>query len=129
MLRDPFVREKFTREQSFARKLAQEYFERFSKDRYQTEVENWRNLQSANIEFTMKRLRDPIACLKNVPTVRATPFPASTTEKWQPTNDRYRLNIRKRGKLPGANWSARTRTSDDPAPACAYPNAGLCDPD
>ena len=60
MLRDPFVREKFTREQSFARKLAQEYFERFSKDRYQTEVENWRNLQSANIEFTMKRLRDPI---------------------------------------------------------------------
>jgi hypothetical protein len=25
-----------------------------------TEVESWRNLQSANIEFTMKRLRDPI---------------------------------------------------------------------
>jgi hypothetical protein len=31
-----------------------------SKDRYQTEDESWRNLQSANIEFTMKRLRDPI---------------------------------------------------------------------
>jgi len=30
------------------------------KDRYQTKVESWRNLQSANIEFTMKRLRDPI---------------------------------------------------------------------
>ena len=29
-------------------------------DRYQTEVESWRNLQSANIEFTMKRLREPI---------------------------------------------------------------------
>jgi hypothetical protein len=26
----------------------------------ETEVESWRNLQSANIEFTMKRLRDPI---------------------------------------------------------------------
>jgi hypothetical protein len=35
-------------------------FRRFPKDRYQTEVESWRNLQSANIEFTMKRLRDPI---------------------------------------------------------------------
>jgi hypothetical protein len=29
-------------------------FERFPKDRYQTEVESWRLLQSANIEFTMK---------------------------------------------------------------------------
>jgi hypothetical protein len=37
-----------------------EYFRRFPKDRYQTEVESWRNLQSANIEFIMKRLRDPI---------------------------------------------------------------------
>ena len=42
------------------RKVAEEYFERFPKDRYQTEVESWRNLQSANIEFTMKRLREPI---------------------------------------------------------------------
>ena len=60
MSRDPFIREKFTRERSAARKVAAEYFERFPKDRYQTEVESWRNLQSANIEFTMKRLRDPI---------------------------------------------------------------------
>ena len=57
---DPFIREKFTKERSAARKLAAEYFQRFPKDRYQTEVESWRNLQSANIEFTMKRLRDPI---------------------------------------------------------------------
>jgi len=56
---DPFIREKFTRERSAARKLAKEYFERFPKDRYQTEIESWRNLQSANIEFTMKRLREP----------------------------------------------------------------------
>ena len=27
------------------RKLAREYFERYPKDRYQTEVESWRNLQ------------------------------------------------------------------------------------
>ena len=60
MPQDLFVREKFTRECTFAKKLAQEYFERFPKERYQTEVESWRNLQSSNIEFTMKRLREPI---------------------------------------------------------------------
>jgi hypothetical protein len=60
MPKDPFIREKFTRERSAARKFAQEYFERYPKDRYQTEVESWRRLQSANIEFTMKRLREPI---------------------------------------------------------------------
>jgi hypothetical protein len=32
----------------------------FQKDRCQTEVESCRNLQSQNIEFTMKRLRAPI---------------------------------------------------------------------
>jgi hypothetical protein len=57
---DPFIREKFTRERSFAKKLAAEYFARFPKDRYRTEVESWRHLQSQNIEFTMKRLREPI---------------------------------------------------------------------
>jgi hypothetical protein len=50
----------FTKERSAARKLAAEYFERFPKDRYQTEVESRRHLQSANIEFTIKRLREPI---------------------------------------------------------------------
>jgi hypothetical protein len=60
MPQDPFIREKFTREQSHARKLAKEYFERYPKDQYQTEVESWRPLQSANIEFTMKRLREPV---------------------------------------------------------------------
>lgn len=55
-----FFREKFTREQTAARKLAEEYFQRYPKNRYQTEVESWRHLQSANIEFTMRRLRVPI---------------------------------------------------------------------
>jgi hypothetical protein len=57
---DPFIREKFTRERSAAGTLAAEYFERFPKSAYRTEVESWRNLQSQNIEFTMKRLREPI---------------------------------------------------------------------
>ena len=43
MPKDPFIREKFTREQTAARKLATEYFRRFPKDRYQTEVESWRS--------------------------------------------------------------------------------------
>ena len=60
MPKDPFVREKFTKDRNAARRHAAEYFERFPKDRYQTEVESWRHLQSQNIEFTMKRLREPI---------------------------------------------------------------------
>jgi hypothetical protein len=60
MPKDPFIREKFTRERSAAKKLAAEFFQRFPKERYQTEVESWRHLQSQNYEFTMKRLRDPI---------------------------------------------------------------------
>jgi hypothetical protein len=43
-----------------AKKLAAEHFQRFPKEQYQTEVESWRHLQSQNIEFTMKRLREPI---------------------------------------------------------------------
>jgi hypothetical protein len=33
MPRDPYIREKFTRDRTYARKLAAEYFERFPKDR------------------------------------------------------------------------------------------------
>jgi hypothetical protein len=60
MSQDPYIREKFTRLRITARKCAAEYFERFPKDRYLTEIESWRHLQSDNIEFTMKRLREPI---------------------------------------------------------------------
>jgi hypothetical protein len=38
------------RERSAARKLVAEYYRRYPKDLYQTEVERWRDLQSANIE-------------------------------------------------------------------------------
>src|SRR6266436_2653316 len=60
MPRDSFIREKFTRERTAAKKLVAEYFQRFPKERYQTEVESWHQLQSQNIEFVMKRLREPI---------------------------------------------------------------------
>jgi hypothetical protein len=60
MPRDPFIREKFNRQRITAKKVAAEYFERFPKDRYLTEIESWRHLQCDNIEFTMKRLREPI---------------------------------------------------------------------
>jgi hypothetical protein len=60
MPQHPFIREKFTRLRTAARQLAAEYFERYPKDRYQTEVESWRHLQSDNVEFTMKRPREPI---------------------------------------------------------------------
>ena len=58
---DAYIREKFTRERSAAKKLAAEYFQRFPKEQYQTAVESWRHLQSQNIEFTMRRLRE---CIK-----------------------------------------------------------------
>jgi hypothetical protein len=60
MTKDPYIREKFTLEQTFARRRAKKYFERYPNDRYQTEVESWREIQSQNIEFTMKRLREPL---------------------------------------------------------------------
>jgi hypothetical protein len=58
MSRDPYIREKFTRLRIAAKKVAAEYFERFPKNRYQTEVESWRHLQSDNIEFTLRESID-----------------------------------------------------------------------
>jgi hypothetical protein len=58
-VRDTYIREKFTRNIIAARELARQYFERSPKDRYDTRVESWREIQSYNIEFTMKRLREP----------------------------------------------------------------------
>ena len=58
-MRDPFIREKFTRESSTARKAVREYFKRYPKEQFQTELESWRYLPSQTIEFTMKRLREP----------------------------------------------------------------------
>ena len=60
MPKDPFIRVKFIKLRQAAKKLAAEYFKRYPKDRYLTEIESWRHLQSDNIEFTIKRLREPI---------------------------------------------------------------------
>ena len=70
MPKDPYIREKYTKERTAARRLAAEYFHRFPKDRYQTEVESRRELQSQNIEFTMKRLREPVDVLICTSTLR-----------------------------------------------------------
>ena len=58
MPHDPYIQEKFTRPLIAARELAKDYFERYQ-DRYETKVETWREIQSYNIEFVMKRLREP----------------------------------------------------------------------
>jgi hypothetical protein len=57
---DPFTREKFTKERSARQEAIREYFKRYPNEKFQTEVESWREPQSQNIEFTMKRLREPI---------------------------------------------------------------------
>jgi hypothetical protein len=54
-----FVLTPNTRTLIAARELALVYFERYHKDRYETVVETCREIQSYNIEFVMKRLRDP----------------------------------------------------------------------
>jgi hypothetical protein len=59
MPRDAYIRDKFICELTTAKKVAGEYFERYSKIQYETEVESWRRVQSQNYEFTMKRLREP----------------------------------------------------------------------
>jgi hypothetical protein len=43
---DPFIREKFTKERSAARRAIRKYFKRYSNEKFQTEVESWRHLQS-----------------------------------------------------------------------------------
>jgi hypothetical protein len=58
-MKDPYIHEKFTRTLVEARELAREYFERYPKGRYKTKVETWREIQSYNVEFTMRRLREP----------------------------------------------------------------------
>src|SRR6266436_6710865 len=60
MPRDPFVREKIHQGAHGRQKAGRGIFRPLPKNRYQTEVESWRHLQSQNIEFTMKRLREPI---------------------------------------------------------------------
>ncbi|HEY8124249.1 MAG TPA: hypothetical protein VIF88_02355 [Methylocystis sp.] len=49
-------RETFSLERLEARAKAREWFERFPKAAYMTEIEFWRELEDGRIEFTMRRL-------------------------------------------------------------------------
>jgi hypothetical protein len=54
--RSQWRRETFTLPRDAAREKAREFFSRFPKAAYMTEVESWRVLDGDQIEFTMRRL-------------------------------------------------------------------------
>ena len=54
--RDGFVRETFVLSRGDARLKAKEWFERFPKQAYWTEIESWFERPGDVIEFTMRRL-------------------------------------------------------------------------
>jgi hypothetical protein len=54
--RDSFRRETFALPRAAAREKAREFFRRFPKAAYMTEIESWRELPGDRIEFTMRRL-------------------------------------------------------------------------
>ncbi len=53
---DAWRRETFTLPRLEAREKAREWFARFPKAAYMTEIERWRELEDDRIEFTMRRL-------------------------------------------------------------------------
>lgn len=53
---DGFVRETFTLPRPDARAKAREWFDRWPRQAYWTEIENWRERPNDMIEFTMRRL-------------------------------------------------------------------------
>lgn len=54
--RDGFVRETFTLPRGDARDKAREWFDRWPKQAYWTEIESWRERPDDVIEFTIRRL-------------------------------------------------------------------------
>ena len=54
--KDAWRRETFTLPRAEARDKAREWFARFPKAAYMTEIESWRELPDDCIEFTMRRL-------------------------------------------------------------------------
>jgi hypothetical protein len=53
---DAWRRESFTLPRAEARVKAREWFDRYPKAAYSTEIEFWRELDDGRIEFTMRRL-------------------------------------------------------------------------
>jgi hypothetical protein len=99
--RNPYIREKFTREHGEAHRIV---FLEYPKDRYETEVESWRHLQSRICEFTMKRLRDVLMTLRE-----AIAYLAKTV----PRTDQTRPKI----LSPGVSGAYGNATGDPPAEA------------
>lgn len=56
MPRDGFLRETFVLPRSAARDKAREWFDRWPKQAYWTEIESWSERPGDVIEFTMRRL-------------------------------------------------------------------------
>jgi hypothetical protein len=56
MRSDAFRRQTFALPREAAREKAREFFRRFPKAAYQTEIESWRLLPDDRVEFTMRRL-------------------------------------------------------------------------
>ncbi len=54
--RDGFVRETFALPRTAARAKAREWFDRWPRQAYWTEIESWRERPDDVIEFTMRRL-------------------------------------------------------------------------
>ena len=54
--RDGWRRESFTLPRAEARARAREWFDRFPKAAYMTEIEFWRELDDGRIEFVIRRL-------------------------------------------------------------------------
>jgi hypothetical protein len=54
--RPSFRRDTFALPRAAARAKAREFFARFPKAAYMTEIESWRELPGDRIEFTMRRL-------------------------------------------------------------------------
>lgn len=53
---DAFRRDTYTLPRDEARAVAHDFFERFPKAAYMTEIESWRELADGRIEFTIRRL-------------------------------------------------------------------------
>jgi hypothetical protein len=53
---DGWCRETFTLGREDARRAARDWFNRFPKAAYMTEIESWKVLDDGRIEFTMRRL-------------------------------------------------------------------------
>ena len=53
---DAFKRQTYALPRDLARAMARDWFKRFPKQAYDTQVETWREAPDGKIEFTMRRL-------------------------------------------------------------------------